>query len=227
MRATRRLEHAGQPDLFGAEPTSLIEGLRYEQSFLSADEEAGLLRIVQALPLKEMRYKEYTARRRGTSFGGSYDFDLNRMKPGAPLPEVLQPLRNRAADWLGVPREELAHMLIAEYQPGTPLGWHRDVPDHEDIVGVSLYGDAVMQFRPYKPGGLSSSDEGLVQFLVEPRSIYAMRGPARWDWQHSVAPTPGLRYSITMRTPSKRRAPQPLAPTTATPHMRGLPSHTE
>jgi hypothetical protein len=27
-----------------------------------------------------------------------------------------------------------------------------------------------------------------------------MQGPARWGWQHSVAPTPALRYSVTFRT---------------------------
>jgi len=56
-RATRRLEHAGQPDLFGEAPVAAIEGLRYENGFLSREEEAGLLAIVQAFPLKEMRYK--------------------------------------------------------------------------------------------------------------------------------------------------------------------------
>jgi alkylated DNA repair dioxygenase AlkB len=199
MRAARRIEHAGQPDLFGLAPAAAIEGLRYERDFLSADEEAGLLRTVQALPLKEMRYKEYTARRRGTSFGGSYDFDANRLEPGAPLPEALKPLRARAAAWLGVAAEELTHMLIAEYPPGTPLGWHRDVPDFEDVVGVSLLGDAVMRLRPYRPGGAPNADAGLVQLRVEPRSIYQLRGPARWAWQHSIAPTEALRYSITLR----------------------------
>ncbi|GER16498.1 alpha-ketoglutarate-dependent dioxygenase AlkB [Variovorax boronicumulans] len=205
MRATRRLEHAGQPDLFGEAPVAAIEGLRYEAGFLSRDEEAGLLRIVQGLPLKEMRYKEYTARRRGTSFGGSYDFDTNRLKPGAPLPEALRPLRAKAAAWAGLAPEELTHVLIAEYRPGTPLGWHRDVPDFEYIVGVSLHGDAVMQFRPYVPGAPASGPAAL-EFLIEPRSVYLLRGPARWAWQHAIAPTEGLRYSITLRT-RRPRAP--------------------
>ncbi|RTQ36769.1 alpha-ketoglutarate-dependent dioxygenase AlkB [Variovorax sp. NFACC27] len=198
-RATRRLEHAGQPDLFGEAPVAAIEGLRYESGFLSREEEAGLLRIVQALPLKEMRYKEYTARRRGTSFGGSYDFDTNRLKPGAPLPEALHPLRAKAAAWAGMAPEELTHMLIAEYRPGTPLGWHRDVPDFEDIIGVSLQDDAVMQFRPYVRGAPASGPATL-EFLIEPRSVYLLRGPARWEWQHAIAPTKALRYSITLRT---------------------------
>ncbi len=204
MRATRRLEHAGQPDLFGEAPVAAIEGLRYDSEFLSRDEEAGLLRIVQGLPLKEMRYKEYTARRRGTSFGGSYDFDTNRLRPGAPLPEVLRPLRAKAAAWAGVAPEDLTHVLIAEYRPGTPLGWHRDVPDFEDIVGVSLHGDAVMRFRPYVPGAPASGPATL-EIVIEPRSVYLLRGPARWAWQHAIAPTEALRYSITLRTRSHDR----------------------
>jgi hypothetical protein len=31
-----------------------------------------------------------------------------------------------------------------------------------------------------------------------------LRAEARWGWQHSVAPTPALRYSITLRTRSQR-----------------------
>lgn len=89
-------------------------------------------------------------------------------------------------------------MLVAEYRPGTPLGWHRDVPDFEDIVGVSLLGDAVMQLRPYPPAS-ASAPPGL-ELLMEPRSIYMLRGEARWAWQHAIAPTETLRYSITMRT---------------------------
>ena len=198
-RTARRLEHAAQPDLFGEAPAAAVEGLRYERDFLSLAEEAELLGIVQGLPLKEMRYKEYTARRRGTSFGGSYDFDTNRLKPGPPLPEALHPLRAKVAAWAGIAPEDLGHMLIAEYRPGTPLGWHRDVPDFEDIIGVSLHNDAVMQFRPYVPGAPASRPAAL-EFLIEPRSVYLLRGPARWAWQHAIAPTEALRYSITLRT---------------------------
>ena len=33
-----------------------------------------------------------------------------------------------------------------------------------------------------------------------PRSLYVMRGPIRWQWQHSMLPMKELRYSITLRT---------------------------
>ncbi len=80
---------------------------------------------------------------------------------------------------------ELVHALVAEYAPGTPLGWHRDVPDFETIVGVSLGGRATLKFRPYPD---EPATRKVVQLEVAPRSIYKMADEARWDWQHSVAP---------------------------------------
>jgi alkylated DNA repair dioxygenase AlkB len=35
--------------------------------------------------------------------------------------------------------------------------------------------------------------------------VYLLRGPARWAWQHAIAPTEALRYSITLRTRSHDR----------------------
>ena len=38
---------------------------------------------------------------------------------------------------------------------------------------------------------------------LQPRSVYLLRDAARWDWQHSIAATNALRYSITFRTARK------------------------
>jgi alkylated DNA repair dioxygenase AlkB len=35
---------------------------------------------------------------------------------------------------------------------------------------------------------------------VAPRSAYLLRGPARFDWEHSIPPLDRLRYSVTFRT---------------------------
>jgi alkylated DNA repair dioxygenase AlkB len=40
----------------------------------------------------------------------------------------------------------------------------------------------------------------VLRLTLAPRSIYLLRGAARWEWQHSVAATRQLRYSITLRT---------------------------
>ena len=187
-----------QATLFDEGPIkSSIEGLVYGPEFLSLDEEKELIGIIQTLPLHAARYKQYLARRRVVSFGGSYDFDANRLLPGIALDERLHGLRDRVAGWLGVRPGDLVHALVAEYAPGTPLGWHRDVPDFETIVGVSLGGYATLRFRPSPDAPVTRK---VVQLDVAPRSIYKLAGEARWGWQHCVAPTSELRWSITIRT---------------------------
>ena len=185
-------------DLPPPPPTNLPAGLTYQPDFLAVAEERQLLEIIRALPLEAARYKEFRARRRVVSFGGSFDYDANRLLPAADLIAPLHPLRDRVAAWLGIGAGELVHTLVAEYPPGAPLGWHRDVPDFEMIACVSLGGPASLRFRPYPPVRPGRSQ--LVKLVVAPRSIYAMRGMARWSWQHSVAPASATRWSITFRT---------------------------
>jgi alkylated DNA repair dioxygenase AlkB len=103
------------------------------------------------------------------------------------------------ARWMGLVPEAFVHALVSEYRPGTPLGWHRDAPDFDRVAGVSLGGRARMRFRPYRRNEPRGRDKPLVLDL-EPRSAYQMNGASRWRWQHSIPPTPELRYSITFRT---------------------------
>jgi len=193
---------ATQTDLFGAPAPKLPEGLAYQRDFLDGDEELELLAVMESLPFAPMQYQNYVALREVVSYGGKYDFARRRLNEADPLPDWLQPLRRKAAHWLGVAPEEFTQALVSQYKPGTPLGWHRDVPDFEDIVGISLLNDAVMRFRRYPP--VEPRKQDVIKLVLEPRSVYALRGTARWGWQHSVAPTKQLRYSITFRT-SRRR----------------------
>ena len=179
-------------------PPGLPSGLRYEPEFLERDEEAALIALVRGLPLEAATYKGFVARRRAVSYGGVYDFDASRLQPAAELAPELHPLRARVARWAGLEPEALVHALVAEYAPGVQLGWHRDVPDFEDVVGVSLGSAATLRFRPYPPDNPRRAD--IVRLSVAPRSVYLLRGPARWAWQHSVPPVQALRWSITFRT---------------------------
>jgi len=176
----------------------LPPGLIYRADFLEREEEQALLGHIRALPLREAQYRQYTARRRTVNYGFSYDFQHLEAKPAPPIPEFLGPLRVRAAQWAGVASEDFVQALVAEYTPGTPLGWHRDVPNFELIVGISLAGAARIRFRPYpwKP----ERRRDVFALELEPRSAYILRDEARWGWQHSVPPTKELRYSITFRT---------------------------
>ena len=171
-------------------------GLLYERGFITPGEEAALLENIRRLPLQEAKYKAYTARRRIAVFGSAYDFETYELGPAPPIPPFLHPLRRKISSLISVAEDSFPHALINEYRPGTPLGGHRDVPEFELIVGVSLAGACRMRFRPYPP------IKGAKVFILdlEPRSVYVLRDEIRWRWQHSVAPTRELRYSITFRT---------------------------
>jgi alkylated DNA repair dioxygenase AlkB len=194
-------QESAQADLFAVPVPVLPDGMVYQPEFLTREDEASLIELVAQMPLEKMRYKAYTARRRVLSFGGRYDFSANRLQVADELPPDLEPLRRKVARWLGVDPGDLVQTLVAEYREGTPLGWHRDVPDFEDVVGVSLLNPAVLRFRRYPPHDPKKVD--VIKLVVEPRSIYLLRGPARWAWQHSVAPAKSLRYSITFRTAAR------------------------
>src|SRR3954463_14993415 len=126
---------SAQGDLFGSRP-ELPEGFAYQPEFITPKEEEELLALVRELPLQEATYKEYTARRRTVSYGGKFDYTRNVLNDTDPIPPFLFPLRDKVERWIGISADDLAHGLVSEYRPGTPLGWHRDVPDFETIVGV-------------------------------------------------------------------------------------------
>lgn len=194
-----------QPSLFGVTERARFEpdGLAYEEDFLSVTQERELIALATSLPLDYAAYKEYTARRKVLSYGHSYDYDNNVLREAPAISDAFRPLRDRVARWAGAQPHDFVQLLLSEYAPGTPLGWHRDVPDYELVVGVSLGSAAKLRFRPYPhiPGARAA----LRTLEVAPRSIYSMRGAARWEWQHSVPPTPGQRWSLTFRTRSMRR----------------------
>jgi len=175
---------------------ALPSGLVLRDAFISIEEEASLLEGIRALDLRHAQYKEYTARRRVASFGSGFDYDANELTPAPAIAPFLLPLRDKVAAWVGVEPEAFGYTLVSEYRPGTPLGWHRDVPQFEKIAGISLGTAGRMRFRRYPP----RNGDPIFALELTPRSAYILQDDARWKWQHSVAPTPGLRYSVTFRT---------------------------
>lgn len=202
---------SSQGDLFGTAP-ALPDGLTYRPDFVTRAEEQDLIAVIAKLPLRHMLYRGrsptpgsvpvYEARRRILSFGSSYDYTRNRLQSAPPVPDFLLPLRERVASWLGIVSDELEHALVTEYAPGTPIGWHRDTPDFEIVVGISLAGRCRMRFRPYPH--VPHRAHATVELDLAPRSAYVIRGAARWRWQHHIPPTTEHRYSITFRTLSAR-----------------------
>ena len=185
-----------QAALFPALPAGFAAGFAYQPDFLSVDEERSLLEHFRSLPLTSAQYKEFRAKRRVVSYGERYDYDRNVLEPAAPIPEFLHPVRERIAAWAGRSARDFAHALVAEYAVGVRLGWHRDVPEFDLVVGLSLLSACRMRFRRYPPGVREKS----IALELAPRSVYRLEGDARWRWQHCVPPVPALRYSLTFRT---------------------------
>ena len=181
-----------QADLF-ADP--LIAGLAYRQEAIGAGDESALLERLAALDLAPFRFQGWIGKRRTQSFGWRYDFDDASFAPAEPIPEWLAPLQAIAAELAGVTFDAFVHVLLARYDTGAGIGWHRDRPVFDRVVGFSLGAPAVLRFRQRLPGGFRR-----LALPVAPRSAYLLAGEARHDWEHSIAPGAELRFSITFRT---------------------------
>ncbi len=177
----------------------LPDGFRYQPDFISEAEQHDLLERIRGLAFGDVRMHGVVARRRIVQYGHNYSFDSARVSSGLEVPELLRPLRARVAGFSGRRDEEFSELLITEYPPGAPIGWHRDAPPFDIIAGVSLLSACRFQLRRYDRTG------SVITLEVEPRSVYLLAGAARSDWEHHIPPTPALRYSITMRTLRKSR----------------------
>jgi len=175
-------------------PSGLPEGFLYRQECLSIKEEQALLKIFEEVNFKAFNFQGYVAKRRVIEYGLAYVFRARRTNATEAIPDYLQGLKSRAAELADVNPDRIAEAIVIEYSPGSPIGWHRDAPQFEIIIGISLGSSCRMRFKPYKGEGK------IVSMVLEPRSAYVMRGPARSEFQHSIPAVEVLRYSITFRT---------------------------
>ena len=190
---------ARQPSLFeeAAEPTSptsLPEGFVYQPEFLSIAEERALAAWLATPPFQPFQFRGYEARRRVISFGWKYDFTRSHLEKADDMPAELQAVRGRAAAFAGLAADDFQQCLLNEYLPGAPIGWHRDRPIFETVVGISLLAPATFRLRRRVGGGFRRASLDLA-----PRSIYRIAGEARTAWEHSIPPVAAHRYSITFR----------------------------
>lgn len=178
-------------------PPELPEGFIYRQDFLDQSEESRLLEVISGLKFETFEYRGFTAKRRVIAWGWSYDFNTDHLSKAKEIPEFLLPVRARAAQFAGVAPEELEEALLTEYPPGAPINWHRDLPMFDIVIGISLLSSCIMKLKSFK------KDAKAVPVILMPRSLYVMRGAARWQYQHAIQPVKQLRYSITFRSLKK------------------------
>jgi len=186
--------------LFDADVPS---GFEYRADFITSEDEASLADRIGGVAFSTFEMRGVVARRRVAFFGRSYDSSAAAVLP---LPAFLLPLRERVAAWARIDPEAFAMALINEYQPGAPIGWHRDAPQYDIVAGISLLSSCRMKFRPYaRPQARAAAAAGerrtaTHEIRLERRSAYLMTGESRNAYEHHIPAVATLRYSITFRT---------------------------
>jgi alkylated DNA repair dioxygenase AlkB len=170
-------------------------GFKYQAHLLSAHEEQLLVEQLAALPLRAFEFRGYLGKRRVISFGWQYDFNKGALRKADEIPSFLLPLRDSVARFAGMAPSDLRQVLVTEYAPGAGIGWHRDKPMFDQVVGISLLSPCLLRFRRR----LGTAWER-VSLTAEPRSVYLLQGPSRMEWEHSIPAVDSLRYSVTFRS---------------------------
>jgi alkylated DNA repair dioxygenase AlkB len=86
--------------------------------------------------------------------------------PADPIPDFLLELYRNVQAASGFALPDLAQVLVTEYAPGAPIGWHKDRPFFGDVMGLSLA--SACNFRLRKP--LAEGKWQRVSLRLESRS---------------------------------------------------------
>src|SRR3954466_9213610 len=172
-----------------------MQGLRFELELVPPAMERELLDVFEELRWDPIVIRGQAARRTARHYGLDYDYEARTPMPGEPVPDWLLPAGGLAAEFADFEPEELAEILVQRYPAGSTIGWHRDAPAFDTVIGLSLGGFSRMRFQRGKGDARELFEIGL-----EPRSGYVLSGEVRWKWQHSIPATKEERYSITFRT---------------------------
>jgi alkylated DNA repair protein (DNA oxidative demethylase) len=187
---------ASQPDLFNA---PRLAGLSQAAFIVTQAEEQALIASIDTVDLAPFHFHSWIGKRLTASFGWRYDFDDASFGPADPIPRWLLPLREKAARFARLGPEEFVQALLIRYDPGAGIGWHRDRPVFDHVLGISLGAAATMRFRRRIVGGFNRTS-----VLLAPRSIYHLTGEARHQWEHSIAGIDATRWSVTFRSLSEK-----------------------
>ncbi|WP_420878296.1 alpha-ketoglutarate-dependent dioxygenase AlkB [Sphingobium yanoikuyae] len=179
-------------DLFD---TPAVPGLALREGVLTQAEEAALIAHIDHSELTPFRFQQWTGKRLTYSYGWNYDFEHARFAPARPMPDWLLDVRDRAAGVAGLATDDLVQALLIRYDPGAGIGWHKDRPVFEHVVGISLGSEAILRLRRRNAAGFERAKVSL-----PPRSIYHLSGEVRHAWEHSIAPMEVPRWSITFRS---------------------------
>lgn len=169
-------------------------GFLYRPSFITSDEELTLLNQISLLEWKKIELFGKIAKREVAHFGLDYTYHNRTVIPTTPSPEWLNFLITRIANLLQVTEKEIAEILITKYPVNAGIGWHRDAPVFDKVVGISLLNSCVLKLRNRK------NHNEQYKIILQKGSMYLLSNEVRWKWEHCIYPLKEPRYSITFRT---------------------------
>ena len=187
--------------------TPLIGGLDYREEVDQRGRGAMRWSPSMRTELAPFRFHGWLGNRKTQSFGWRYDFEDSSFTPAEPIPDWLRP-GPRQGRCVRRPRpDDFVHVLLARYDPGAGIGWHRDRDVFEHVVGISLGTPATLRFRQ-RTSAVS----------VAPTSTWSRARPiccrARSAANGSTASHPAIRFaspSPSARFPKAVAASPPLA----------------
>lgn len=155
--------------------TNRVDGLSLLLNFVSVAEEMRLLQLIDEMPWSE------ELKRRVQHYGYRYDYQkrgLSREDYLGPLPQWAEVLGERLVSRkLFEARPD--QVIVNEYLPGQGIAPHVDREScfGEVVASLSLESTVTMDF-------IKATER--VSVPLPPRSLVALRGPARHSWRHGI-----------------------------------------
>jgi alkylated DNA repair dioxygenase AlkB len=199
-----------------SENSSLPNGLTYKDDFLTFEEEEKLIEylnqsgvFLDSVPsncgTNQKTSLQPNSQRKVMQFGYQFDYDklsIDFQQQPNPMPEEILVLRKKIAQELGYGETFFNQCIVNRYLPAKDQKRADGISPHSDaacfyepIVSVSLGSMRVMQFS-------REDTQQHWEIALQPRSLLALKGAARWAVRHGIFPDPyatGVRYSITFR----------------------------
>jgi len=183
-----------QGELF-RDDAPIVPGVTFVPDAIRPAEEQTLATLVDAAPLEPFQFGRWRGKRMTVHYGSAYDFSRGRLGDAPPLPGWLIELRDKLGPLVRLDPRALQAALLIRYDPGAGIGWHRDRPQYDEVLGLSLGANCTMRLRRRSDAGFERRS-----LPLPARSLYRLTGEVRWEWEHSIAPMEQTRWSITFRS---------------------------
>lgn len=171
----------------------MIEGLIYEENFVSEAEEQRLLDFINRQEWSE------AISRRTQHYGYKYSYEraVHALEPATPIPVELQYLVEKLNAKF---HKSFTQLIVNEYKPGQGISAHID--------NTKMFGDIVVSISLGSTYPMKFSNEAKEETIsLARRSLVALTGDARYAYKHSIAARKkddgiarGTRISMTFRT---------------------------